>query len=43
MDRFSRQLSQRLEDAVKQGRLGAEQVDTFFNKTPTDQAVAAAA
>jgi len=42
MDRFTRQLVQRLEDAVAQGRLGAEQAENFFNETHTDQAVSAA-
>jgi len=43
MDRFSRQLAQWLQVAVLQGRLGAEQVDTFLHETPSDQVVAAVA
>ena len=43
MDRFARELVQRLDDAVQQGRLGAEQADNVLSETPTDQAVAAAA
>ena len=41
MDRFSRQLAQRLEDAVAQGRLSQLQADNFFNQPPTAQAEAA--
>jgi hypothetical protein len=42
MDRFSRQLAQRVKDAVAQGRLGAEQADIFFNEIPSEQVVSAA-
>ena len=42
MDLFSQQLVQRIEDAMAQGRLGAEQADNFFNETYTETAVAAA-
>lgn len=40
MDLFSCQLVVRIEGAVAQGRLGAEQANNLFNEPSTDQAVA---
>lgn len=43
MDSFSHKLAQRLEDALKQGRLGEDQVHNFLHDIPSDQAEEAAA
>lgn len=42
MDRFSRELVHRMQDAVAQGRLSRQQADTFFNEQPLDQEMSAA-